>query len=113
MASTDFEVSRDGIRSGIFFFLFLIATGLSVSAGLALGALTGLILGVMMISALSAILAWAYRATSPRLRRGKIEAGDQACPACTSLQTDHVNEVQPDGRDALHWQCFACDHRWQ
>lgn len=93
------------LHTAVFGVLFVVTVfGLPFAIGGFVGLMAAPVIGGMV---------WGlYRLTLPRAPKGPSiaeTAGQTACPACGSLQTDRRQFSTPD---QLPWRCFACGHDW-
>jgi len=103
--------AREPVRKIVFAILFVLMFVLSAIIGPSFGLIGGLIFAFVGGSALTLV----YKLTSraPRGLNPVYTAGAQACPACTSVQTDQTYTRSAEGGEVLVWNCYACDHQWQ
>jgi len=103
--------AREPLRKIIFAVLFVLLFVVSAVVGPSFGLIGGLTFAVLGGGALSLL----YKLTNrePRGLNPIYTAGAQACPACTSVQTDQTYTRGPDGGEVLVWVCYACDHKWE
>ncbi len=112
VATTHDEVAivrkaREPVRHAVFAVLLL---GVAFLPALFVGGFAGIIVGFIGAS----VLWWLYRFTTrtPKGISPAITAGNTACPACKSMQTDQAYMRAADGTEVLSWTCFACEHSW-